>query len=100
MFWKVGTFEEYRKCIECTSSIKPKYTSGSHLLIEPVTRKVQYGQNKTQFDLPVVLNDIPTKVNMFDNQFTLRGLINFIQPPKCISKDAIGHYVSGYLELY
>ncbi|KAL5234481.1 hypothetical protein ACI65C_001891 [Semiaphis heraclei] len=80
-----STFEENRKCIQCASSIKPRYTSGSHLLIEPVTSKVQYGQNKTQFDLPVVLNDIPTKINMFDNQFTLRGLINFIQPPKCMS---------------
>ncbi|KAL5242328.1 hypothetical protein ACI65C_009738 [Semiaphis heraclei] len=79
-----STFEENRKCIQCASSIKPRYTSGSHLLIEPVTSKVQYGQNKTQFDLPVVLNDIPTKINMFDNQFTLRGLINFIQPPKWV----------------
>lgn len=48
-----STFQENRKCFQCASSIKPKYTSGSHLLIEPVTSEVQYGQNKTQFDLPV-----------------------------------------------
>jgi len=51
--------------IQCASSVKPKYTSGSHLLIEQVTSKVQYGQNKTQFDLPVVLNDIPTRSYKF-----------------------------------
>lgn len=88
------TFEEYRKCIQCTSSIKPKYISGTYLLIESVTKIVQYGQDKTQFDLQVVLKDIPIKINLFDKQFTLRGLINFIQPPKCMSMDAIGHYVS------
>ena len=75
-----STFEEYRKCIQCASSIKPKYTSDSHLLIEPVTNIIQNGENKTQFDLSVVLKDISTKINLFHNQFTLRGPINFIQP--------------------
>lgn len=75
-----STFEADKKCIQCDSSIRPKYKFGNYILIEPIMiETIKVGQNKTHFDLPVVLKDIPTKINLFDKQFTLRGLINFIQ---------------------
>lgn len=82
-----STFEEVWKCIQC-ASIKPKYISSNYILIETVN----YGLNKIHSDLPIVFNISPT-INLFDKQLTLRGIINFIQPPKYTSIDAIGHYV-------
>lgn len=37
------------------------------------------------------LSDIPTKIKLLDNDFTLSTIFNFIDPPKIIP-DALGHY--------
>jgi hypothetical protein len=57
-----STFDENKKCIQCTSPVNPKYISSIYLLIEPV----QYGKSKIQFDLSIVFKDIPTKISLFD----------------------------------
>jgi hypothetical protein len=68
--------------------VKPKYISNADLLVKPV----QCGQNNIQFDLSIVLKDVPTKINLFDKQFSLKGLINFIQSPKCMNMNDMGYY--------
>lgn len=84
-------FEEDRKCTLCYSNIKPNYSLGSHLFIEPIIQTIQFGKKKINFEAPIVLKDIPATINLFGKQFTLRGLINFIPSP---IKTRIGHFVS------
>ena len=55
--------------------------------------KVLSWEKKLDFELTVVLSDIPTTINVLHNKFTLRGIINFIIP-KSKNINAIGHYVS------
>jgi hypothetical protein len=55
--------------------------------------KVLSWGKKLDFELTVVLSDIPTTINVLHNKFTLRGIINFIIP-KSKNINAIGHYVS------
>lgn len=82
-----------KKCTKCRTIIKTNITPGNHLFIEPVLSTIEFGKRNFNFDLPVILKDIPTTISIFDTKYTLRGLINFI-PPKCKSMDAVGHYVS------
>jgi hypothetical protein len=69
------------------------YELGIHIFIEPYFPITEQQKTTQDLDLSVVLNDIPKILNVQDNLYYLRGLINFIPP---ISKNlkAVGHYVA------
>jgi hypothetical protein len=51
---------------------------------------------RIQFDLSIVLKDVSTKLNLFDKQFSLRGVINCIQPLKCMNMVVIMDRNTGH----
>lgn len=85
---------EIKKCEACgMGTTERNFTFGNHLFVEicfsPPERQ-RYIQN---FDIPIILSSLPQKIKINENDFTLRGVINFIAPISK-NKDAIGHYIS------
>lgn len=81
-------------CRYCSKGqLMRNFELGENIFIEPVKNTGNIKPDDTNFNLSVVLNDIPKRINIQSKTFNIKGIIEFI-PPATKNINSIGHYIA------